>query len=135
MDLVICATSVQHKSESLHLYCLFFLFCRFTNAEDKNWFEAAIGKVAKANLDESLAADMLAEPFFVDFMQDAPEPTGEEPEDADMDAPKIYNVCFWPTRYQKLNNQRISNKLHVYLHLCNNYSAYVSQVTTCFFSD
>ena len=37
--------------------------------------------------------------------------------------------------YQKLNNQRISNKLHVYLHLCNNYSAYVSQVTTCFFSD
>ena len=36
---------------------------------------------------------------------------------------------------EKLNNQRISNKLHVYLHLCNNYSAYVSQVTTCFFSD
>lgn len=30
------------------------------------------------------------EPFFVDFMQECPEPTGEEPEGADLDAPKIY---------------------------------------------
>ena len=30
------------------------------------------------------------EPFFVDFLQEAPEPTGEEPEGADLDAPKIY---------------------------------------------
>ena len=28
--------------------------------------------------------------FFVDFMRDAPEPTGEEVEDADMELPKIY---------------------------------------------
>ena len=33
--------------------------------------------------------------------------------------PRIHNVCFWPTRYQKLNNQHICNKLHVYLHLYN----------------
>ena len=30
------------------------------------------------------------EPFFVDFMRDAPEPTGDEGEDADLEAPKIY---------------------------------------------
>lgn len=30
------------------------------------------------------------EPYFVDFLRDAPEPTGDEPEDADLDAPKIY---------------------------------------------
>ena len=28
--------------------------------------------------------------YFVDFMRDAPEPTGEEVEDADMELPKIY---------------------------------------------
>ena len=34
--------------------------------------------------------DQLAEePYFVDFLRDPPEPTGEEPEDANLDAPKI----------------------------------------------
>ena len=33
---------------------------------------------------------MSDEPYFVDFLQDAPEPTGDEPDDADMEAPKIY---------------------------------------------
>ena len=36
------------------------------------------------------------EPYFVDFLRDAPEPTGDEPDDADLDAPKIYeqvNTC------------------------------------------
>jgi dynein heavy chain len=34
---------------------------------------------------------MHPEPYFVDFMRDAPEPTGDEPEGtADMDAPKVY---------------------------------------------
>ena len=30
------------------------------------------------------------EPYFVDFLRDAPEATGEEGDDADLDAPKIY---------------------------------------------
>ena len=30
------------------------------------------------------------EPYFVDFMRDPPEPTGDEPEDADLEAPKVY---------------------------------------------
>ena len=30
------------------------------------------------------------EPFFVDFLREAPEATGDEPEDADLDAPKVY---------------------------------------------
>ena len=33
---------------------------------------------------------MHTEPYFVDFLRDAPEPTGEEGEDADLEAPKIY---------------------------------------------
>ncbi len=30
------------------------------------------------------------EPYFVDFLADPPEPTGEEADDEDMEAPKIY---------------------------------------------
>ncbi|CAF4643235.1 unnamed protein product, partial [Rotaria magnacalcarata] len=33
------------------------------------------------------------EEYFVDFLRDAPEPTGEEAEDADLDAPKIYEAA------------------------------------------
>ena len=29
-------------------------------------------------------------PFFVDFLRDAPEATGDEPDDADLEAPKVY---------------------------------------------
>ena len=30
------------------------------------------------------------EPYFVDFLREAPEATGDEPDDADLDAPKVY---------------------------------------------
>ncbi len=34
------------------------------------------------------------EPYFVDFLQDAPEATGEEEDDSNLEAPKIYEmVC------------------------------------------
>ena len=32
------------------------------------------------------------EPYFVDFLREAPEPTGDEPEDADFEAPKVYEM-------------------------------------------
>ena len=42
-------------------------------------------------LEEELAiAENSKQVFFVDFLRDAPEPTGDEPEDADLDAPKVY---------------------------------------------
>ena len=42
-------------------------------------------------LEEELSiSEPVKEAFYVDFLRDAPEPTGDEPEDADLDAPKIY---------------------------------------------
>ena len=32
------------------------------------------------------------EPYFVDFLREAPEPTGEEPDDADLEPPKVYEM-------------------------------------------
>ncbi|XP_071957073.1 dynein axonemal heavy chain 5-like [Antedon mediterranea] len=77
---------------------------RFTNQEDKNWFEAQIKKVAEADLGTALAEQIPAEPFFVDFLRDAPEITGDEPDDADLDAPKIYEPI---ESYQQLNDRLI----------------------------
>lgn len=44
------------------------------------------------------------EPYFVDFLRDAPEPTGNESDDSILEAPKIYEMVtyctirriFWP---------------------------------------
>ena len=42
------------------------------------------------DIDETLVSQCHAEPYFVDFLRDAPEPTGEEADDAALEAPKIY---------------------------------------------
>lgn len=47
------------------------------------------------HIDPSLVADLHSEPYFVDFLRDAPEPTGEEDDDACFDAPKIYELVTW----------------------------------------
>ena len=80
-----------------HTNCLFYVAHiphRFTNFEDKEWFEACLKRVVNQHVGEDHMADLLLEPYFVDFMQDAPEPTGDEPDDAELEAPKIYEmVC------------------------------------------
>ncbi|CAH1796663.1 unnamed protein product [Owenia fusiformis] len=65
---------------------------RFTNPEDKKWFENCLGRVLNEHIGEEYMSVCPEEPYFVDFLQDAPEPTGEEPDDADLDAPKIYEM-------------------------------------------
>ncbi|XP_077985364.1 dynein axonemal heavy chain 8-like [Glandiceps talaboti] len=66
---------------------------RFTNAEDKDWFTNAVVRTSRDAVgDECATIVQTNEPYFVDFLRDPPEPTGDEPEDADLDAPKIYEL-------------------------------------------
>ena len=58
--------------------------------QDVEWFIEAADKVRCDELEGN--ALTCPEPYFVDFLRDAPEPTGDEPEDADMEAPKIYEL-------------------------------------------
>ena len=67
---------------------------RFTNPEDKKWFETAVSNVCKTQIGEDYFSQLPAEPFFVDFLRDAPEPTGEEADDAVLEAPKIYELVY-----------------------------------------
>ncbi|XP_052807224.1 dynein axonemal heavy chain 5-like isoform X2 [Mya arenaria] len=76
---------------SLWKHECFRVICdRFTEMTDKDWFEKNIKQVAEEECGVAAATDMAPEPYFVDFFRDAPEPTGDEPDDADLDAPKIY---------------------------------------------
>ena len=56
-----------------------------------SWFLRAVERVVKEELE---VGELQLEPYFVDFLQEAPEPTGEEPEDADMEAPKVYEQVY-----------------------------------------
>ena len=51
-----------------------------------------MNKVVKQHISEEALTILHEEPYFVDLLRDAPEPTGDEPDDADLDAPKIYEL-------------------------------------------
>ena len=61
---------------------------RFTNAEDKEWFDRCLSRVIEEEMGESIRERLPEEPFFVDFLRDPPEPTGDEPDDFEFEAPE-----------------------------------------------
>ncbi|CAF0865917.1 unnamed protein product [Didymodactylos carnosus] len=63
---------------------------RFVSQEDKDWFEKTLKIVAEEECGTANAGIMSQEPYFADFLREAPEATGEEGEDADLEAPKVY---------------------------------------------
>ncbi|XP_062596702.1 dynein axonemal heavy chain 5-like, partial [Saccostrea cucullata] len=78
---------------------------RFTNADDKAWFEKSLNVVINDHIDASLVDTCHPEPYFVDFLRDAPEPTGEESDDAALEAPKIYEQI---SSYETLNDKLLT---------------------------
>uniref|UniRef100_A0A8C7NSW9 Dynein, axonemal, heavy chain 5 n=1 Tax=Oncorhynchus mykiss TaxID=8022 RepID=A0A8C7NSW9_ONCMY len=65
---------------------------RFTMPEDVAWFDRALAKLVEEELgeEERAVVDFGVDGYFVDFLRDAPEATGEEPEDTDFEMPKVY---------------------------------------------
>ncbi|KAM9310817.1 dynein axonemal heavy chain 5 [Pholidichthys leucotaenia] len=65
---------------------------RFTTPEDVEWLDKALAKLVEEDLGEEHKnmVDCGVNRYFVDFLRDAPEATGEEPEDSDFDLPKVY---------------------------------------------
>ncbi|MEE6522951.1 hypothetical protein FKM82_021614, partial [Ascaphus truei] len=64
---------------------------RFTTLEDVNWFDKTLVKLVEDEFGERRKSiDYGVDVYFVDFLRDAPEATGEEPEEAVFDMPKIY---------------------------------------------
>ncbi|XP_072911453.1 dynein axonemal heavy chain 8-like [Hemitrygon akajei] len=65
---------------------------RFVSEEDKLWFENAITQCFENHLGKDLSEKLHKEPYFVDFLRDMPEPTGDEPEDYVFVVPKVYEL-------------------------------------------
>ena len=64
---------------------------RFTDERDFKVFNDIVLREVRDILGEEYKAMIQEENlYFVDFLRDAPEATGEEPEDFDFDAPKVY---------------------------------------------
>lgn len=61
----------------------------------------------KALAEEVGIHDFPAEPYFVDFLRDAPELTGDEPEETDPEAPKVYEEV-------KKKNKKASKLSRIY---------------------
>ncbi|KAI8438606.1 hypothetical protein MSG28_011048 [Choristoneura fumiferana] len=70
--------------------CLRVISDRFTTFDDKDWFVANFWKTASQELSEYVAEFPEGETFFVNFLREPVDPTGDEEEDFSTDAPKIY---------------------------------------------
>ncbi|XP_044176214.1 LOW QUALITY PROTEIN: dynein axonemal heavy chain 5-like [Acropora millepora] len=91
-----CISEVVSSEQSLMSLwkheCMRVISDRFTNQSDKDWFEKTMKRVAAEELGEELQAMIEDTPYLVDFLRDAPEATGDEPEDADFETPKVYEL-------------------------------------------
>lgn len=65
---------------------------RFITPEDEQWFNSQLVRAIEENISPETALTPYAEPYFVDFLRDMPEPTGDEPEDSSFEVPKIYEL-------------------------------------------
>lgn len=71
--------------------CFRVIADRFTNYDDKTWFDDKMTKVTE----EYLTADdfkhyITDETYFVDFLREPPDATGDEEDDVSFEPPKIY---------------------------------------------
>ncbi|KAM9382937.1 dynein axonemal heavy chain 8 [Phaethornis superciliosus] len=87
---------------------------RFITPEEIAWFDTAIAKAIEECVGPGLTEILQDEPYFVDFLRDMPEPTGDEPEDFVFEQPKIYEkipsfefLCEKLQMYQRQYNEYI----------------------------
>ena len=89
---------------------------RFISQADKSWFDECMLKVLKQEVGNELVDQMPEEAYFVDFLRDAAELTGDEPEDFVVIEPKVYEMVsvlhvFIHIRSQQNENENV-NKLN-----------------------
>ncbi|XP_023670867.2 dynein axonemal heavy chain 5 isoform X1 [Paramormyrops kingsleyae] len=103
------AEVVRSRTVVLQLWkheCKRVIADRFTVSEDVEWFDQVLAQLVEEELGEEDRAfvDFGVDSYFVDFLRDAPEATGEEPEDTDFDMPKVYEPMeSFPSLKDRLN--------------------------------
>ncbi|KAM9386572.1 dynein axonemal heavy chain 5 [Phaethornis superciliosus] len=85
---------------------------RFTTSDDVNWFDAAVAKLIEVEFKETKALlDPETDAFFVDFLREEPERTGENSEEVNLDIPKIYEPIH--------SFHQLQNRLNMFLQTYN----------------
>nr|CAI5817756.1 unnamed protein product [Callosobruchus analis] len=96
----------ENKTSLLKLWrheCTRVIADRFTEPADREWFISSIRKQAQDELGDDFQFYEEEESFWVDFLREPPEATGDEPEDFCFDAPKIYEeIPSWDFLKEKL---------------------------------
>ncbi|KAG8512009.1 Dynein heavy chain 8, axonemal, partial [Galemys pyrenaicus] len=78
---------------------------RFITAEDEQWFNVYLIRALEENISPDLTSTILPEPYFVDFLRDMPEPTGDEPEEAVFEVPKVPSFEYLSEKLQFYQRQ------------------------------
>ncbi|XP_075396980.1 dynein axonemal heavy chain 5 [Tenrec ecaudatus] len=86
---------IKETDELLRLWkheCKRVIADRFTVSADVTWFDKALAGLVQEEFgeEEKLSVDCGTDAYFVDFLRDAPEATGETSEEADAEMPKVY---------------------------------------------
>ncbi|TPP55936.1 Dynein axonemal heavy chain 5 [Fasciola gigantica] len=63
---------------------------RFTEQVDRDWFAKLVQQIGTEECGDAAQGATWSDPYFVDFLRDGIEATGDEPEDTDLEAPKVY---------------------------------------------
>lgn len=82
------------RTTPLTCFTLFQLYVvmltRFTTFDDKDWFVANFWHTAAQELPDVVHEFPEKETYFVNFLREPVDPTGDEEEDFSTDAPKVY---------------------------------------------
>ncbi|XP_046703899.1 dynein axonemal heavy chain 5-like [Silurus meridionalis] len=79
---------------------------RFTSPDDVGWFDQTLADLAQQQLgvEARMAVEVGEDAYFVDFLRDPPEATGEEPEETNFDMPKVYEpIVSFSSLCERLN--------------------------------
>nr|XP_055038161.1 dynein axonemal heavy chain 5 isoform X2 [Misgurnus anguillicaudatus] len=85
----VCQTP-QLLASLLRHECSRVIADRFIDNKDRETFNAILQRVTEEDHGSGLLEPGPWEEYFVDFLRDAPEMTGDEPEDTEAETPKIY---------------------------------------------
>ncbi|XP_029955923.1 dynein heavy chain 5, axonemal [Salarias fasciatus] len=82
--------SPELLSALFHHECCRVIADRFIDGSDRQTFGSIMEKIVVEDHGKTLTEHAQWDSCFVDFLRDAPEATGDEPEDAELEAPKVY---------------------------------------------
>ncbi|CAL8073408.1 unnamed protein product [Calicophoron daubneyi] len=108
------AEVINSPTRAMNLWrheCLRVLADRFTESKDLTWFqytlERVVGEALGEEYEKMVASD---QPYFVNFLRDPAEPTGDEPDDYVIEPPRVYE----PIRSFKQLSSRLAMFLKQY---------------------